>query len=239
MVAPVIGESSLGRQGRPADGVPGALAVRVSALAGAVFFVLIVIYSTLRSGAPSATDPGQTIVDYVTAHQDRLQLGAALWGFAMAAALVWLPGLVRAVRRAEGGTPALALVALAGGVLAAASTVTGALIQGTLATRIADLDPAGASVWWTMLLLSTGATLLGLVLLIGATAIVSLRIALFPRWFAVASVALALASAVGACTIGSSAAGIQVVAGLTILLDSGWILAVSVFLWRDPARALT
>ena len=43
---------------------------------------------------------------------------------------------------------------------------------------------------------------------------------------------------VGACTIGYTTTGIQIVAGLAALLDGLWILAVSIYLWRDPALAL-
>jgi hypothetical protein len=210
----------------------------LAALGGVVFFVLVVVSGSLTSGSPSATDSGREIFDYLVQHQGRYQVGAVLMGLAMSAVLLWLSGLFRAVRKAEGGTPGLALAALAGGVLAAASTVTGALIEGTTATRINDLGPADARVWWTMYLMSTGATLLGLLLVIGATAIVCLRTGLFARWFVVASVVLALASVVGAFTIGYAATGIQAIAGITILLDSVWILVVSIFLWRDPTVAL-
>jgi hypothetical protein len=161
-----------------------------------------------------------------------------LLGLAMSAALLSLSGLFRALRKAEGGTAGLAVAALGGGVLAAAASVSGALIEGTLATQISDLGPDGVRVWWTMFLLSTGATLLGLFVLIGATAIICLQRHLFARWFAVLSAVLALASMVGACTIGYDTDGIQVVAGIAILLDTVWILLVSIFLWRDPALAL-
>lgn len=214
------------------------MSVRLAAIGGAVFFVLVVVNGSMTSGSPSATDPGRKVFDYVAAHHGRLQLGAVLMGLAMSASLLWLSGLFRALRRVEGGTPGLALVALGGGVLAAASTVTGALIAGTTATRINDLGPAGARVLWTMYLLSSGATLLGLLVLIGASAVVCLQAQLFARWFAVASAVLALASVVGAFTIGYANAGIQVVAGIALILDAAWILAVSIFLWRDPALAL-
>jgi hypothetical protein len=210
----------------------------VAALAGALFFVLVVVNSSLMSGSPAATDPPQETFDYLTDHQGRFQIGAVIWGFAMSAALVWLSGLFRALRKAEGGTPAIALVALAGGVLAATSTITGALVEGTTATRIADLGPAGAKVYWTMYLMSFGATLLGLLLLIGATAAISLRTGLFGRRFAVASAVLVPVSMVGAFTIGYASDAIQVVAGIVLLLDTAWILVVSVFLWRDPALAV-
>jgi hypothetical protein len=210
----------------------------LTALGGAVFFVLIVISANLRSGVPSATDPGQKIFDHVERHQGRFQVGAVLMGLAMSAALLWLSGLFRALRKAEGGTAGLAMAALGGGVLAAAAAVSGALIEGTIATRINDLGPDGVRVWWTVFLLSTGATLLGLLVLIGATAIVCLQAQLFARWFAVSSTVLALASVVGACTIGYDNSGIQAIAGITIMLDTVWILLISIFLWRDPALAL-
>ena len=86
--------------------------------------------------------------------------------------------------------------------------------------------------------MSFGATLLGLLLVIGATAIVSLETQLFSRWFAVTSVVLALLSIVGAFTIGYPTTGLQATAGVAVILDSVWIFLVSVFLWRDPELAL-
>ncbi|HEX4982473.1 MAG TPA: hypothetical protein VFV63_12270, partial [Ilumatobacteraceae bacterium] len=224
---------------KPAAGVPGVMLARLAALGGAVFFVLVIINVSFRSGAPSATDSGQSVFDYVAQHHGRLQLGAVLTGLAMSAALLWVSGLFRALRRAEDGLPGLAVTALAGGILAAASTAMTALIQGTMATRIDDLGPAGVRVWWTMYLLSTGATLLGLLVLIGATAIVCLQRRLFETWFAVTSAVLALASVVGAFTIGYVTSGIQAVGGIAILLDSVWILLVSVRLWRTPELAVS
>jgi hypothetical protein len=203
-----------------------------------MFFALIVVQSALRSGAPSATDSGQDIFDYVTQHQGELQLGAALLGLAMAAALLWLPGLYHALRRAE-GTSGLAVAAIAGGAFAAASGAITALVQGTIAVRIDDLGAAGVPVWWTMWLLSIGAIVLGLLVVISVTGIVALRRDLFARWFARLSVVLALASVVGAFTLGYAGTAVQAVAGIAVLLDSVWILVVSIFLWRDPSPALT
>ncbi len=155
--------------------------VRLAALGGVLFFVLVVINSNQLSGAPSASDSGQETFDYLARHHGRFQIGAVLWGFAMAGALLWLSGLFRALRRAEGGTPGLALVALGGGVLAAATTLTGALIEGTMAARVSDLGPSVVTSFWTLYLLSFGATLFGLLVLIGTTAVISLQARLFAR----------------------------------------------------------
>ncbi len=220
---------------RQAVRAPRTIAGRLAALAGAVSFVLILISAILRGNTPSATDSAQKIFSYLALHHGQLQLGAVLAALAMSTALVWAAGLYRALRKAESGTPGLAVAAFGGGVLTAASMLTLALIEGTMATRFHDLGPAGSRVFWTMFLLSTGAVLVGLLAVIGATAIICLRARLFPRWFAVASTVLALASLIGACTIGYTTVGIQVAAGLAIILDGVWILMVSVYLWRDPA----
>jgi hypothetical protein len=212
--------------------------VRLAALGGAIFFALFLAFGSLTSGTPSSTDSARETFTYLSAHDGRLQLAAVLLGLAMPAALLFLSGLYRALREAEGGRAGLAVAALAGGMLAAASTVTGALIMGTTAARIADIGAAGARLWWTMYLMSIGATLLGLLLLVGATAVVSLETRLFPRWFTVASVVLALISIAGAFTIGYPTTGIQATAGVAVILDSVWFFLASFFLWRDPRLAL-
>jgi hypothetical protein len=223
---------------RPAVHIPGSASIRLAALGGAVFFALFMAFASLTSGTPSITDSGRDTFNYLSAHDGRLQLAAVLLGLAMPAALLAVSGLFRALREAEGGRSGLAIAALGGGVLAATSTVTGALIMGVTATRIGDIGPANAHLWWTMVLMSLGTILLGLLLLIGITAVVSLETGLFPRWFGAASVALVLVSIVGAFTIGYATTGMMVTAGIALILDSVWIFLVSFFLWRDPERAL-
>ncbi|MGZ4230627.1 MAG: hypothetical protein ACXVVQ_04280, partial [Solirubrobacteraceae bacterium] len=70
------------------------------------------------------------------------------------------------------------------------------------------------------------------------TAVISLRTHLFARWFAIASVPLALLSIAGAFAIGYATTAVLTVAGIAVILDSVWILLVSIYLWRDPTLAL-
>src|SRR6478672_710741 len=128
---------------------PDTVTARTTAVAGLVFLLLVVSFGSLTSSSPAATDSRLEVWDYVAAHHERLQLAAALYGLAMAAALLWLAGLYAVLRSAEDGRPWLATAALAGGVLSAAGTLTGALALGVTATRYADLGPAGARVFWT------------------------------------------------------------------------------------------
>jgi hypothetical protein len=151
-------------------------------LAGiAAFIVFSIITQTLMNNAPSATESSQKIFSYLALHQGQLQASAVLAALAAFAVLVWVSALFHASRSIEGRTTGLAVAAFGGGVLTAASTVTLALIGGTTATRLHDLGPAGARVLWTMIELSRGAILVGLLVVIGATALICLRIQPF-RW---------------------------------------------------------
>jgi hypothetical protein len=217
--------------------MPGNRSTRVSALAGLVFFALMMVHAGLRSGAPGSEDSGQRIYDHLVEHAGRYQLGAVALGLAMVAVLVSLPALFGTLRSAEGGSYASGLVAVAGGVLAAASAVLMALIEGTLATRIEDIGPAGARTWWTMFLMGVGPVLIGLLVVIGATAAVSARRRTFGRWFTMVSFVLVAASLVGAFAIGYATVGVQVTAAIALLLDGVWILVVSLMLWRHPEMA--
>ena len=156
------------RQEARAPETPGTISGRVAALAGAVSLVLMAIsYSALGNIPNPFTDSGQKILSYVALHHGQLQLSAALTALAMSTALVWAAGLYRALRRAEGVTPGLAMAAFGGAVLTAASNVALAVIEGTVATRFHDLGPAGARVFWTMLLLTGGGALVGMFVLMG------------------------------------------------------------------------
>ena len=202
-----------------------------------MFFGLLMGFAALTSNSPAATDPRRDFFRYVVEHHDRLQWAAVLYALAMPAALLFLSGLFAALREAEGGRARLAVSAAAGGILAAAATLTGALVLGTVATRYVDLGPDGTRVFWTMWQLSLGAVLAGQVLMIGSAAAVGWRGRPFPRWFVIASVVLAVLSGVGVLSIGFISAGIQVLGVVTVLLDAGWMLLVSLHLLRHPELA--
>lgn len=44
--------------------------LRLPALAGAVFFALMLVHAQLRTGAPAATDPAREVVSYFRRHHD-------------------------------------------------------------------------------------------------------------------------------------------------------------------------
>ena len=213
--------------------------VRIAALAGLVFVVLIIVSGpVLHNSTPNITDSAQKIFDSFKNHQRNIKASAALSGLAMSAVLIWASGLFHALRRAGGGNAGLAVTALGGVALAAAMTVTSAAIGAATALRIHDLGPVGARFYFTLQQFTQGGTLFGLLVVVGATAAVCLRTGLFARWFAVVSVILAVGSIAGAFSIAYASNSIQTAGGIMLSLDTLWILVVSVYLWRKPELAL-
>jgi hypothetical protein len=213
------------------------LRLRVPAVAGAVCFALIVVHAQLRSGAPSATQPAQDVVAFISRHQERLQLSAVALAVAMPVAIVWISAVLDALRRIVGRTCVGQRTAYAGGIVAASAGISTALVEGLLALRSSDLGAGATRALWTLFLTSTGAIALGLALLIAGTVAAARRTRLFSRWFTIASVGLAVLSLAGAVTIGYDSAAAQIVAGVAVVLAGVWMLLVSVSMWRYRAPA--
>lgn len=223
--------------GSPGEHRGETIRLRVPAVAGAVLFSLIVVHAQLRSGAPSATEPVQDVVAFISRHQERLQLSAVALAVAMPVAIVWMSAVLDAVRRIVGRICVGQRTAYAGGVLAASAGISTALIEGMLALRSSDLGAGATRALWTLFLTSTGAIVLGLALLIAGTIVAARRTRLFSRWFTIASFGLVVLSLAGAVTIGYDSAAAQIVAAVAVVLAGVWMLLVSVFMWRYPAPA--
>ena len=213
--------------------------VRLCALAGLAFFVLIVVSGpVLQSGSPSLTDSSAKMFHYISTHVGKLKASGALSGFAMAAVLVWLAAHYSALRKAEGGHAGFAPAALAGGILAAASTVVGGAVLAVAALRIHDLGASGARFFWTLQVFMSGGTLAGLAILVGASAVVFLNTGIYGRWFTWVSAVIAVVDLVGILGLAYANGGVQAIVVIGLSLTILWILVVSVMLWRKPELAI-
>ena len=213
--------------------------VRLCALAGLAFVVLIVVAGpVLQSGSPSLTDSSAKMYHFMLTHVGKLKASGALSGFAVAAVLVWLAAHFSALRKAEGGHAGFAPAALAGGILAAASTVVGGAVLGVATLRIHDLTAVEARFFWTLQQFMSGGILAGLTILVGASAVVFLNTGIYGRWFTWVSAALAVLDLVGILGIVYANGAIQAIVGIGLSLTILWILVVSVMLWRKPELAI-
>lgn len=213
--------------------------VRLTALAGVIFFVLIVLQGpVLDANAPSLTDSAQKVHSYFSAHHSRIKLSAAFYALAMAAILAWLPGFYGALRKAMQQFAGLAVAATAGIVLAAAMTVSSAAVEATIACRVGELDPNLVRVLYTLELFTQGGILFGLLVAVGVAGAVSLQTGLFGRWFGMLSLVFAAGSIVGGSAVAYANDTSQTLAAVFLSLDTLWVLIVSILLFRTPELAL-
>ncbi|HEY6318078.1 MAG TPA: hypothetical protein VI462_09360 [Acidimicrobiia bacterium] len=213
--------------------------VRLCALAGLAFVILIIVSGPILQGSsPSVTDSAAKIYHYIATHVGDLKASAALAAFAMAAVLVWLAAHFSSLRKAEGGRSGFAVAALGGGILATAATVVQSAIQATTALRVHNLGPSGAQFFYTLYQFLTGALLVGLAILVGASALVFLRSGLHARWFGYVSAVLAVVNLVGIVGVGYTNGAAQGFMGIGVALSGIWILAISIILLRKPERAI-
>ena len=199
----------------------------VPAIAFAVLTLLAVIVS-IKIPTPGAS--AQTVLNYQTAHGTALRLGGFLQ-FAAALPLAIWAATVHGRLHALGVTAVGNTMALAGGILAAASLAFGGLITWTSAETAHLGDPALARVL-ADLGFATGAAgfVVPFALLIAGVAVPSLIMNLMPRPLALAGLVLA--------AIGMSATATL----LTDTLDPTlpvvrfggliWIIAASILLSR-------
>jgi hypothetical protein len=118
-------------------------------------------------------------------------------GLFSAALIIWFAGSVYAtLKEREGGTGRISMIAFAGCVASGITLGTGFSAVLTIGARAGGVD--GISAAEAVTLYDLYGTLLGqmaaftFAVLIGATAAVSLRTAMFPSWFGWASVIIAL-----------------------------------------------
>jgi hypothetical protein len=213
--------------------------VRLAAVAGVVFVILIIVQGpVLDANPPTLSDSAQKVFAYFSAHHARIKLSAAFYALAMSAVLFWIPALYGVLRRAMSGFGGLAIGAAAGTVLAAAMTVSTAAIEATLACRVGELGPTLARVLYTLQNFTQGGILFGLAVMLGCSAAVSLQSGLFGRWFGPLSVVLAVASIVGGSAVAYANNTAQAIGVVMLALDTLWVLFVSVMLLRKPQLAL-
>ena len=209
---------------------------RLGAAAGIVFAILAVATILLVPQSPPAADDSlRQIQAYFGEHRDGLLMAGYVTGLALAFAL-WFVGTLRSyLAQAEGGTGRLASVAYGGGLVAGAMALVGTAVTSALAFSVAqNAVPGSQPVLRALFDLGNMAFSLAwfpIVVLVGATALVSYRTGALPVWHARISGALSIAFIVAATSAfverGALAAG-GAYGYVMFLLFVAWILVTSI-----------
>jgi hypothetical protein len=191
-----------GRYGRGPTGERGFLVSvswwqRLAPLTGAGFVVLYFTGSGLIGQVGSTSTPTTAeIVDLLEDGPVKVLVGAYL-SLVAAALLIWFAGVIRArLRAGEGETGYFSAVAFGGGVAAATAMSIGFAVMAQAALRAESdegIDPEVALVFYDLYRsILGGPAPIGFAALIGATAVVSFRTRVFPRWLTWSSAIIAV-----------------------------------------------
>ena len=211
---------------------------RYSALGGGVLFIVLVIASIVIPGStPKSSDSATKILKYFHDHKHSIEVAAFVGGLATLPILWWAGSLWARMRRAEGGHPRLALIAVLGLVIGGAGQLVSSGVLSTVALRV---DTVGANQARFFFLLSSGAGAagaVGLAALVLATSILAFRTRVFPIWVAWLGVIDAIAFLVGSYAIASTSDTIAAFGFAAFILWAIWLLATSIIMFRAKPSA--
>src|SRR5689334_20842200 len=110
---------------------------RYAALGGGVLFIVLVIASIVIPGStPMSSDSPTKILNYFRDHKHEIEVAAFIGGLAAVPILWWAGSLWARLRRAEGGQPRLALVAVLGLLVGGAGQLVSSSVLSTVALRL-------------------------------------------------------------------------------------------------------
>jgi hypothetical protein len=214
---------------------------RWSALGGILFVVLILISAFLPGSPPKTSDSPVKIAKFVSDHRDAIR-SAAFVGALGTIALFWFLGAVwRILRRAEGGNPRLAVVAVSGAIFASVMGAIGAIILSTLGLAgVAGSGGASGTKFFYVLSTNIGvSTALGIAVFLGAFCAVILRTGVFPKvlgWFGAVLALVAVAATASASSTDDTFFVLSFVAFLGFSL---WLLIISVLMLRGAGAEVS
>jgi Domain of unknown function (DUF4386) len=205
---------------------------RWSALGGIVFVVLVLVSAFMPGSPPKTSDPTSKIVDFVHDHGGAIRWAGTVGALATIA-LFWFLGAVwRVLRRAEGGSPRLTVVAVIGAVFASVMAAVGGITLSVMGI-VGPKGAGGSANIRVLYILSTNlgiGTVVGIAVFLIAFGIVIVRTGVFPRWlgwlgFVVALVAVAATGAISSTRDVFFDLGFAAFLGFLL-----WLLIVSVMM---------
>ena len=213
----------------------------VGMIGGITVVAYLVAIALTPAHAPNSGSTGIQIVRYATINRNQLLASDLLFAIAVAVLMVFVAGLYRIIRRAEGEDGWLAIASLASAVAGAGIFGAGTALFMVIAYRPAT-DPAVARAFWDAGWLAYNSAGFAFVAWIAIVVVASLRHRALPPWIASIGVPVALINLVGpfAVTAGTGAFSPQgwfaLVVGLTFAL---WLLTISLASWRSARPPAT
>jgi hypothetical protein len=211
---------------------------RWGALGGILFAVMVLVAGFLPGNPPKPGDPTGDMVKFVVDKSDEIRYAGYIGALATVPFFWFLGSLWRLLRRGEGGTPRLAVMAALGAGFSAVAGAIGGIILAVI--PIIGVKALGGGGVRAFYLLSTSVAflaLLGIAITVLASSVVFLRSRIMPAalgWFGVLVTIVAL---VGAATSISTRDAIFAVGFAGFLGATLWLVILSVLMLRQAPTA--
>ena len=195
--------------------------------------ILVLASAFLPGSPPKPSDSALKIAHFVRDNDDALRWAAYLSALAALPLLWWTGAIWRMMRRAEGGAPRLAVVALGGIIFSGVMSVIGGIVLGAVAIYGAGrLGPSGTRFFYILSGCIGSAALFGIALFVGAVSGAVIRTGMLPRalgWFGALVALVALRGGTGVASTRDVyfdlALAAYMGASLWVLITSGLMLA--------------
>lgn len=216
---------------------------RWSALGGVVFVVLI-LASALLPGSPARPgDSTAKIEGFVYDKAKEIRWSAFLGGLAVLA-LFWFAGAVwRFLRRAEGGSPRLTVVAVLGASFATVmATISTIVLAGLAMTEVQTVGPSSTRALYIVSFNIGAGTAFGVAVFVGAFSMVMIRSGALPAWIGWIGIVIAVVFIASGGALSSTRGVFFDLQFGGFLAFAVWLVIVSIMMFRavpddEPAVA--
>ena len=208
---------------------------------GGLLFIVCTLVSALLPGSPPMTsDSVREMANFVADKSDEIRIAGYLGAVAIVPFFWFLGALWRLLRRGEGGSPFLAVMAALGGAFAAVVGAVGGIVLAVLPLTRSSLTAGSLR---TLYILATNLafmSLFGIATLVLSSSVVFVRSRVMPAWLGYLGVLIALVALVGAGATVSTNDTVFTIGFIGFLLATLWVLILSILMLRaapEPAPA--
>jgi hypothetical protein len=214
---------------------------RWSPVGGIVFAVLIAVSGLIAGSPPKLTDPTRKIVEYLTDNQGVLRWSAYIGAVGTGFALWWAGSVWRTIRRAEGGSPLLAVTAVGGLLLGLSVAMVGSIVTAVLATPGVGVGTGAGGVRFFYILGTAlfGGVGIGIIAFAGAFSVVIIRTRVLPSFVGWFGLLVAIVWIPGAAVMSTTRDEVYYITFAGFLLFALWALVTSITMLRRPVEAST
>jgi hypothetical protein len=213
---------------------------RYGALGGILFVVLLIASIAVSGSNPKSSDSAAKILKSFQDNKDGIKVSAFLGALAALPILWWAGSLYGRMRRAEGGQPRLALIAVLGLVFAGAAQAGSGVIGATVALTLKTVGATEAKFFFVLSQGLSAASSVGLATLVLAVSVLTLRTRVFPIWLGWVGVLDAIAFLVASYSVATTGDAIGAFGFAAFIILAIWIIVVSVIMFRakEPTPAI-